>query len=49
MRVAQWLATSAQKPKVPDSSPTATDMKRLAVCSNRPANVYASAKRMEVV
>ena len=37
-RVAWWLATCARKPKVPE-----------ALCSNRPANVYVSVKRVKVV
>ena len=45
-RVAQWLATW---PKDPGSSPAASYAQRWAPCSNRPANVQASVKRVEVV
>ena len=38
VRVAQWLATCARKPKVPGSSPAASYVQRSAVCSNCPAN-----------
>ena len=39
---------SFRKPKVPDSSPAASYVQRLALCSNRPANVWVSVKRVEV-
>ena len=37
--VVQWFATSAQKPKVPGSSPVANYVQKWALCSNCPANV----------
>ena len=38
-RVAQWLVTWARTKKVPGSSPAASYLQRLALCSNGPANV----------
>ena len=45
----QWLANCARKRKVPGSSPDASYVQRWTPCSNRPANVYVSVKRVEVV
>ena len=44
-----WLVTCARKTEVPNSSPAATYVQRWAVCSNRPANVELSVKRVEVI
>ena len=38
-RVAKWLVTCAQKPKIPGSSLAATYVQRWALRSNHPANV----------
>ena len=48
-RVAWWLGTCAQKPKVPGLSPAASYVQRWAVCSNRPDNIQVSVKHLEVV
>ena len=49
LRALQWLANCALKPRVTCSSPVAGYVQRWALCSNRPANVYVSVKRVEVV
>ena len=45
----KWLATCARKLKVPGSSPAASYVQRWALCSNLPANILVSVKRVKVV
>ena len=47
-RVADWLELFARKPKAPDLSPVASYVQRWVLCSNQPANVSVSLKRVEV-
>ena len=49
LQVTYWLATFAQKPKLLGSSPAASYVQRWTLCSNCPANVKVSVKRVEVV
>ena len=43
------LATYGQKAKFPGLSPAASYVRRPPFCSNGPANVYVSVKRVELV
>ena len=48
-RVAYWLASRARKAKIPGMSPASSYVQRWGVCGNRPANIWVSVKRVEVV
>ena len=44
-----WLVTCTPKPKVPGSCRAVSCVERWALWSNRPANLWASVKQVEVV